>query len=183
MKGYCYNCGSKLSEDNASPSSIKAKSGLCRVCDAEYRGVRYQNNKKKIAKINKNWRDKNKDYSYEQRLQYHRDNPDKKQHHYKQTADLCRFKKLGVTSEQFYEKLSLQQGLCQICKEPMDRSVWIRRPCQDHDHETGKIRDVLCSQCNLLLGNARDNKEILVSAIQYLQKWADNNSKTVVCSE
>jgi hypothetical protein len=183
MKGYCYNCGLKLSEDNSSPSSIKAKSGLCRVCDSEYRSVRYQRNKKKIAKTNKNWRDRNKKYSREQRLQYEKDNPEKKQRHLKQTADGIRFKLTGVTSKQFYKKLFLQKNLCEICKEPMASSIWIRRPCQDHDHKTGQIRDILCSQCNLCLGNARDNKEILASAIQYLQKWADNNLKTVVCSE
>jgi hypothetical protein len=38
----------------------------------------------------------------------------------------------------------------------------------DHNGKTGVIRGVLCSQCNLLVGLAQEDKEILASAIRYL---------------
>ena len=43
-----------------------------------------------------------------------------------------------------------------------------QRPHIDHDHETGRIRGLLCHSCNLLLGNARDDPSILRAAIRYL---------------
>lgn len=40
----------------------------------------------------------------------------------------------------------------------------------DHNHETGKIRQLLCLNCNTLLGHASDDIEILTKAIIYLNK-------------
>jgi hypothetical protein len=47
----------------------------------------------------------------------------------------------------------------------------------DHSHASGKFRDILCQQCNLLLGYAEDNKETLLRAISYL-----NNHNSLVSS-
>jgi hypothetical protein len=39
----------------------------------------------------------------------------------------------------------------------------------DHSHKTNKVRDLLCTKCNTLLGAVDDNVEILEKAIKYLQ--------------
>ena len=39
----------------------------------------------------------------------------------------------------------------------------------DHDHETGNIRGLLCSNCNGILGRADDNPEVFLNAIKYLE--------------
>lgn len=68
------------------------------------------------------------------------------------------------TYEQYYaEYMTSQQGLCGICKEEM------KNPQLDHCHVTNEVRGLLCKNCNLGLGNFRDNQEILLSAIKYLQ--------------
>lgn len=77
--------------------------------------------------------------------------------------------------EKEYQKL-LQEAnwSCQICglheihlqeKHPKSKGIHV-----DHDHETGKVRGMLCQRCNSILGQARDNIEILESAIKYLKK-------------
>ena len=38
----------------------------------------------------------------------------------------------------------------------------------DHDHETGDVRGVLCNPCNIILGKAKDNPDILKNAANYL---------------
>lgn len=73
----------------------------------------------------------------------------------------------GLTLEQYEAMYAAHKGVCAICKnpEPKGRSLHI-----DHCHETGKIRGLLCSHHNHLLGFAQDSILILESAIMYLQR-------------
>lgn len=41
----------------------------------------------------------------------------------------------------------------------------------DHCHKTNTFRGFLCQHCNHLLGNARDNSQILAGAIEYLKRF------------
>jgi len=61
--------------------------------------------------------------------------------------------------------LANQKYLCPICKKSIYNQ---KRICVDHDHLTGKIRGVLCDNCNLGLGIFKDSKDLLTNAIQYL---------------
>jgi len=40
----------------------------------------------------------------------------------------------------------------------------------DHDHDTGKVRGVLCNGCNLALGYVKDDPKILRGLIAYLER-------------
>ena len=70
-----------------------------------------------------------------------------------------------------------KQGGCAICKVvlPEDGGHWY----VDHDHNCCKQltscekcrRGILCRGCNLMLGQAKDNIEILLRAIEYLNKY------------
>lgn len=71
----------------------------------------------------------------------------------------------GITLEDYELKARLQQNKCMICSEEMSR------PCIDHNHSTGAVRDLLCVACNAMIGNAKESLEILDSAKAYLQKW------------
>ena len=63
-----------------------------------------------------------------------------------------------------YEELLYEQcGLCAICGEQPAEHV-------DHDHETGEVRGLLCFNCNGGLGQFRDRVDILLAAIQYLDR-------------
>ena len=55
-----------------------------------------------------------------------------------------------IDKHQFYALLENQGFRCAICNvqlNPTERSTQI-----DHDHQTGKIRGILCANCNLALG-------------------------------
>ena len=76
-------------------------------------------------------------------------------------------RKYGITSDKYEELLNFQEHKCAICPTPVNNS---KRFAVDHCHTTGKVRGLLCSPCNLMLGNAFDNPEILNKAATYLKK-------------
>lgn len=75
----------------------------------------------------------------------------------------------GVTLEEYNQIFEKQGGLCAICKihqSMLSKSLFI-----DHNHETGVIRGLLCSNCNFMLGNAKDSSDILSKGIAYLKSY------------
>lgn len=73
-------------------------------------------------------------------------------------------KRFGVTMEWWRAKVSKQNGVCAICKRPPGK----RRLHVDHDHSSGKLRDLLCVNCNHMLGCVNEDPRILMAAIDYL---------------
>jgi hypothetical protein len=64
-----------------------------------------------------------------------------------------------------------QNGVCWICeKRTRGRGEEKNTLAVDHNHKTGKIRGLLCSNCNTGLGNLRDSIELLEKAITYLKE-------------
>ena len=78
-----------------------------------------------------------------------------------------RRKKFGITHEQFDAMLIAQSGRCAICSVPLTL------PCLDHNHKTGKYREILCRFCNLVLGNAKDSISVLEESIKYLKRHGE----------
>lgn len=78
--------------------------------------------------------------------------------------------KYGITIEDYNKILVKQEERCAICGRHQcnfDKKLHI-----DHDHKTGKIRGLLCYNCNHAIGKFFDNTEYLQNAINYL-----NNNK------
>lgn len=69
-----------------------------------------------------------------------------------------------MTHNDYEEMLRQQGGVCAICKTP-PKSAHFHI---DHDHNTNKVRGILCSKCNTMLGYARDNSHVLFNAVFYL---------------
>jgi transposase-like protein len=63
--------------------------------------------------------------------------------------------------------LSQQDFKCVICKKDWTAEDKFAR---DHDHETGKWRDILCRTCNLALGGFKDDPELLRNAAEYVER-------------
>lgn len=79
-------------------------------------------------------------------------------------------KQHGITPEDYAVILREQKGVCAICSEPETR-ILRGKVCAlsvDHDHETNKIRGLLCSRCNVALGMFRDRPKLLKRAYDYL---------------
>lgn len=73
--------------------------------------------------------------------------------------------KYGLTDADLQRMREEQNFRCPIC-EDTEPSLWHI----DHNHETGKVRAILCNKCNVGLGFFRDSPELLVKASMYLIK-------------
>lgn len=52
---------------------------------------------------------------------------------------------------------------CEICYNKLPLAV-------DHCHDSGKVRGLLCNNCNNGLGRFMDNIQILKNAVKYLEE-------------
>lgn len=87
----------------------------------------------------------------------------------------CRRMKLkqsfGLTLEQYNSMLAVQNSVCAVCGGPQTAMYKgrILPLAVDHDHQTGKIRGLLCGRCNCGLGQFQDDPIRLQKAIVYLK--------------
>lgn len=75
-------------------------------------------------------------------------------------------KMFGITLADYEAMLSAQGGVCAVCGQ---KDEWFNLAV-DHCHATGRIRGLLCSQCNRGLGLFKDRADLLDKAAQYLRR-------------
>lgn len=79
------------------------------------------------------------------------------------TRDFHLRRRYGINSVDYDRILAEQGGLCAGCHKVAPAHV-------DHDHETGKVRGLLCFNCNQALGNLRDDLQVIDSLGTYLSR-------------
>lgn len=106
----------------------------------------------RVARNNKIWRKRNPD----------------KQKLIDKRADLK--KHFGISKEQYDSMMLSQSGTCAICQNvcPSGRELAV-----DHDHNTNKIRGLLCCNCNRGLGLFKDDMNRLFRAADYIKQRAE----------
>lgn len=82
--------------------------------------------------------------------------------------DLMR--KYGLKVEDYDAMLKQQNGGCAVCGSSSSGLSDTRALAIDHNHQTGKIRGVLCHPCNRALGLLREDEKIIMSLLKYKQK-------------
>lgn len=123
----------------------------CKKCSKLIRHNYYKNNKLRTKETCKLWV---------------KNNPHKMKLYYKK-QDL---KKLyGLTIEKFNNMLREQNYNCAICAQHMSnctkKTLYV-----DHCHKTGKIRKLICGNCNSGLGMFKDRIDLLQLAISYIKE-------------
>lgn len=73
----------------------------------------------------------------------------------------------GITESDYLAMLEAQGGTCAICHQA--ERIPGRSLAIDHDHETGRVRGLLCASCNRGIGMLGDDVDRLASAIEYLR--------------
>lgn len=82
----------------------------------------------------------------------------------------------GITLQIYDEMYLAQKGLCKICLEQKNsytdecgRTATLH---VDHNHDTGKVRGLLCHKCNIALGGFNDSIDLLEKASIYLRRYS-----------
>ena len=112
----------------------------------------YQDHKDKFREQLRKWRAENRDKTRQYKLKG----------------------RYGITPEEYQKMHDEQDGVCAICKQPetlLHQNGNIRRLVVDHNHETDEVRALLCTKCNLMVGNSLDNPELLEKAAAYLREF------------
>lgn len=78
----------------------------------------------------------------------------------------------GITKDEVQKIADKQGGVCAICNtEGFTMATYHKNKlCVDHCHTTGKVRGLLCHNCNRALGLLQDNTDNLKRAIEYLKE-------------
>ena len=165
------------------PKEDRLNSGACRLC-----------NIKKLHEMNEKRNNNREEFNERQKLK-RAANPEKYSKEYKEKYqvelkkygsdylnDLNKAQIRGLTIEQYRQMFIDQNNLCAICFQPETRiykykdnskGIKIAKLCLDHSHITGKVRKLLCHDCNTMIGKARESIITLQSAIDYLKRHAE----------
>lgn len=86
----------------------------------------------------------------------------------KNNPDINRAQKLksryGISIEEYEQIFKKQNGVCAICAGTNSE----KRLHVDHDHESGKVRGLLCFKCNYALGLLNEDTQIISTLLEYL---------------
>lgn len=128
------------------------------IIDNKIRNKKWtEDNKDRYLEYHSKYRSDNKDLIKEKNKKFLDENPDYRRIHLYSTY--------GITLEEFNELLDKQDGVCAICKLKTDGHWHV-----DHDHQTEKVRGVLCFSCNTSLGRLNENITTLNNMIAYIEK-------------
>lgn len=120
----------------------------------------YRERNREKARLNTAaWRRKNPNYAIGYYSKYVAKNPE----YYK----MRNLKRYGLTSQQYDDLFWKQGGRCALCQTNSHNGKGWHI---DHCHTTGKVRGILCNNCNVGLGHFKERIELLKTAIEYLEK-------------
>lgn len=92
-------------------------------------------------------------------------------------------RKYNIDEKEFNKMWEDQKGKCAICNKNMtfpERKRGQKMSCVsvDHNHNTKKVRELLCSSCNKGIGHFNEDSNILLNAIKYLRKHEKTSINT-----
>lgn len=127
----------------------------------------YQENMDKAKAASAKWRVNNIDRVNSRYAEWKAENREK----FLERKRAARLALYGLTQEAFNEMLQRQNGVCAVCRNPAGK----RRLHVDHDHQSKKVRAILCTRCNCAIGLAKESPKILRDLAEYLEYHRDHS--------
>lgn len=84
----------------------------------------------------------------------------------------------GITLDEYNLMFLQQGGICAICGKPPGPDLphhWKNKLAVDHCHATGKVRGLLCNDCNAGIGHL-GTERVALAAAEYLRLHAGYSS-------
>lgn len=172
----CGRCGEVKPLTDYAPRCQRKGHGTCRAC-ANSRNREYEaRNPDKVKSASQAWRDRNRTRvraramaSYYRNAEVRRARA-RADYHLPEGKAAAHAKHVerasGLTADEYRTLLSGQKGCCALCRRPPRPS---RRLAVDHDHATGQVRGLLCTQCNTALGRLGDDVAALERVVAYMR--------------
>lgn len=129
----------------------------CKGCAGASHKQWVENNRARSAEIKREWCARYPERSREIARKHYRTNR-------KSILEKDRQRRYGVSAKDVEQMRLTQGGVCAICK------VSPKRFHVDHNHLSGKVRALLCGNCNLALGHLKDSAILARAAATYLDK-------------
>lgn len=150
MRKRCPRCskkkdGSKFYKNPKTPTGLASWCKACHLAADKERRERPEVKKREVQR----------------RKQHRKDHPEV----YRLRSKKEKLAKHGLTIEDYERLLAEQRGGCALCGST-------DRLCVDHDHETGRVRGILCFKCNTAIGMLGDSAAGLRRAFEYLDAMA-----------
>lgn len=137
---------------------------MCKECYKTYNKARYEAQSEKLIAQTKAKYKRDPEAYKARSKQWVIDNPEKtKERHLKRTY--------GITLQEYNDLLQKQQDLCSTCKT--HKSAFDYDLHVDHNHITGKVRGLLCGDCNRAIGMLKDSTTIVSNVLDYLKSFEE----------
>jgi hypothetical protein len=163
----CNRCKINKSTDDFYKNSHNGDGlkSICKQCTSKTAKLYYDNNQDKAKELSRKHYVKNKEKLSIKSKEDWKNNPERR--------TKSRLRPYKLTSEEFDSLLLRDDNKCSICSlSRKEHFIKYKRDLYiDHCHVSNKIRGILCHNCNLALGNFKDDKKLLNNAIIYLEKW------------
>jgi len=130
----------------------------------EYHRKYYEANKDRVYEKSRNWWKKNPERRRDSARKWRDKNKDKVRQSSLAWYYRNRHHAYGLTDIDYAEMFVGQNGVCAICGRPPKK----KRLFVDHDHDSGRVRGLLCWRCNTAIGLLHDDTDTIKSAINYL---------------
>lgn len=156
----CSKCKlKKLEADFVLRGDTGKRRADCKVCCAAQHKIYNKENRERLSAQRKGYRTENREKIAAAKKKHYVENREKI------AADRKNYA-YGVSIDDLKGMISKQGGVCAICGGPGGK----KGLCVDHDHDSRKIRALLCSNCNSALGFLKDSSDIARRATEYLKK-------------
>lgn len=109
--------------------------------------------------------------------------PDKQTEYWHKRARNCKGKDAqlkthyGISLDDYEKMLEEQGGVCAVCRkgesDPRRKYLSV-----DHDHETLKVRGLLCCTCNFVLGFLEAKRDLIIPGLRYLENCYEKDKKS-----
>jgi hypothetical protein len=162
----CIRCGElkPLSEYTIHNRKTGHHRNFCHDCEKKWISKYHKSPHGKETR--KDWVDSNKEKIEEYKRFYKQDSVRQELSRVYHRARLLK-EQFGMTVDDYMAMYEKQGGKCAICG--MDKNGTRKNFCVDHNHETGKIRGLLCHNCNVSVGLMKDDPLLLRAAATYLE--------------